>query len=153
MVDPEHSKNIILTLAGLPDFLRKSMLEKRLAEFYTLGHDEQRDIIDGALANAPHIPFDKLAALLKTWLKVVCTLSEQERKHLFASYVAEACSNPSRFVSLNLDGMLEVFLSLDEHERATIASSVGDVIRATANPCHKILLAIIPDNAKDHIGI
>lgn len=153
MVDAQYSRNIITTLAGLPDFLRKSMLEKRLAEFYTLGSDEQREIIDGALATAPDIPFDDLARLLKTWLKAVCTLSDEERRHLFASYAAEACSNPSRFVSLNLDGMLGVLLSLDEHERATIAAAASQAIRATGKPCQKILMSIIPNNAKPHIGI
>lgn len=153
MVDPKHSTNIITTLAGLPDFLRKSMLTQRLAEFYTLAPDEQREIIDGALASAPEIPFDSLARLLRTWLEVLCTLPEEERKHLFASYAAEACSNPSRFVSLNLDGMLGVLLSLGEDERATIARAAGEAIRAAGKPCTKTLMSIIPDNAKRHMGI
>ncbi len=153
MVDSEHSKNIILALAGLPDFLRKSMLQKRLAEFYTLLPEEQEEIIDGALENAPAIPFDSLARLLKTWLTTVCALSEEERRHLFAVYAAKACSNPAKFVTLNLDGMLEVFMSLDASQRQTIAASIRDVIAATGKPCHGKLMVLIPDNAKKSMGI
>lgn len=153
MVDPQYSKNIILTLAGLPDFLRKSMLKQRLAEFYTLSPDQQQEIIDGVLANAPEIPFDNLARLLKTWLITVCALSEEERKYLLAKYATEACSNPTKFVSLNLDGMLEVFLSLDSAQRITIAKSIKDVIQAMGKPCYNKLLILIPENAKKQMGI
>lgn len=153
MASPNYSKNIILTLAGLPDFLRKSMLEKRLAEFYTLPEDQQQEIIDGALVNAPEIPFDNLAKLLKTWLVTVCALSEQERRHLFAAYAAEACSNPSKFVSLNLDGMLGVFMSLESEQRSIIAASVREAVRSTGQECQRKLGLLIPKNAQTLLGI
>ena len=152
MVDSEYSRNIITTLAGLPEFLRKSMLRQRLAEFHTLSHDERREIIDGVLASAPSIPFEDLARLLRTWLETLCTMPEDQRRALFAAYAAEACSSPSRFVSLNLDGMLGVLLSLDADTRATIARSAGEAIAAAGEPCRRILMSIIPENAKPHVG-
>ena len=152
MAAPEHSRNIVVTLAALPEFLRRSMLTRRLAEFYSMSPDEQREIIDGALAAAPTLPFDDLARLLRTWLIAVCALPEDRRRHMLGTYAAAICANPERLVALHLDGMLEVLLSLDDAKREIIAHSAGHAISASGEACRAVLVSLIPHNARRHVG-
>lgn len=152
MAQVPHSASIITALAALPEFLRKSMLTRRLAEFYSMSPDEQREIIDGALAAAPTIPFDDLERLLRTWLVAVCALPEGQRRHMFAAYAAGICASPERLAALNVDGMLGALLSLGESERATIARSAGEAIAASGERCRRTLMLLIPKNARAHVG-
>jgi len=147
-----HSVSIITTLAALPDFLRESMLARRLAEFHSMPPGEQREIIDGALAAAPTIPFDALERLLRTWLRAVCALPEDRRRHMFAAYADRICASPERLAALNVDGMLAALLSLGEGERETIARSAGKAIAASPEPCRRTLMLLIPKNARAHVG-
>jgi len=152
LAETPHSTSIITALAALPEFLRKSMLTRRLAEFYSMPPDEQREVIDGALAAAPTIPFDDLERLLRTWLVAVCALPEDRRRHMFAAYAAGICASPERLAALNVDGMLGALLSLGEAERAAIARSAGEAIAASPERCRRTLMLLIPKNARAHVG-
>lgn len=128
------------------------MLTRRLAEFYSMPPGEQDEIIDGALAAAPTMPFDDLERLLRTWLLAVCALPEDRRRHMFASYAARICACPERLAALNVDGMLGALLSLGEGERGMIARSAGEAIAASPERCRRTLMLLIPKNARAHVG-
>jgi len=128
------------------------MLTRRLAEFYSMPPAEQREIIDGALAAAPTIPFGDLERLLRTWLRAVCTLPEDRRRHMFAAYAAGICARPELLAALNVDGMLGALLSLGEGEREAIARSAGEAIAASPEECRRTLMLLIPKNARAHVG-
>ncbi len=153
MAAPEHSRNIVVALATLPEFLRRSMLTRRLAEFYSMPPDDQREIIEGALAAAPTIPFDDLARLLRTWLIAVCALPEDRRHHMLTTYAAAICARPERLAALHLDGMLEVLLSLDDAQREIIAHSAGQALASSGESCRAVLALLIPHNARPHVGM
>ena len=68
MSEENYAGNIIISLANMPDFLRKPILKKRMIEFYTLDETEQKSIIYNALQAAPNIPFANFGKLFGTWL-------------------------------------------------------------------------------------
>ena len=77
--EPNYAGNIIINLASLPDFLRKPILKKRMMEFFSMSEPEKSEIINNALEAGPTIPFPNFSKLFKTWLEVLCTVSEENR--------------------------------------------------------------------------
>ena len=93
MSSPNHAGNIIVNLAGLPEFLRKPILHKRLTEFFSMNQEDRKEIINNALQAGPTIPFDKFSTLFKTWLETLCNMSEE-----MAISPALADNGKSRFI-------------------------------------------------------
>ena len=58
--------NIIIILANLPDFLRKSMLQSKLEEFYLMEDPDKHETITMALTAASKIQVNTLSVLMKT---------------------------------------------------------------------------------------
>jgi len=113
---------------------------------------EKTEIIKNALAAGPTIPFDKFSKLFKTWLEVISTVSEEQRNHMFFSYVNEIISNPQKFVLFNLDGIFEVFLSLDKVQKYYIINSLKKIIVNLDEEGKRKLYLIIHDNARKEFG-
>ena len=151
--EPNYAGNIIVSLASLPEFLRKPILKKRLIEFFSMSSSDKMEIINNALQAGPTIPFDKFSKLFKTWLEILSTLSEEQRTVMFTTYINEITKNPQKIILFNLDGILEVYLSLNQHEKDTISKSVKKITDVLDDNKKKILLLIIPDRAKIELGI
>ena len=129
MTEPNYAGNIIVNLASLPDFLRKPILKKRLIEFFSMSDPDKKEVISNALEAGPTIPFPSFSKLFKTWLQVLATFSEEQRNELFSKYVFEIISSPEKFIAFNLDGILEIFLTLNENEKLILAKSVNNIIK------------------------
>ena len=110
MSSPNHAGNIIVNLAGLPEFLRKPILHKRLSEFFSMNQEDKKEIINNALQAGPTIPFDKFSTLFKTWLEILCNLSEEQRITMFSSYINEIKCHPEKLIAFNLDGIFEIYM-------------------------------------------
>jgi hypothetical protein len=151
--EPNYAGNIIISLANLPEFLRKPILKKRLIEFFSMSPSDKMEIINNALQAGPTIPFDKFSKLFKTWLEILSTLSEEQRTVMFTTYINEITENPQKIILFNLDGILEVYLSLNQGEKDTISKSVKKITDVLDNNKKKRLLLTIPDRAKIEIGI
>ncbi len=151
MVEENFAGNIIVNLANLPDFLRNPILKKRMIEFFTLGEPEKNEVINNALEAGPTIPFLNFSKLFKTWLKILTTLPEEQREGLFTAYIKEIANSPQKLITFNLDGILEIFLTLDENERDAIAKTVKKIIGDLDEESRKRILLVIPDNAKNHL--
>jgi len=80
MVGENFAGNIIINLANLPDFLRNPILKKRMIEFFSLSEPEKKEVINNALEAGPTIPFPNFSKLFKTWLKILTTLTEEQRE-------------------------------------------------------------------------
>lgn len=153
MSAPNYAGNIIVNLANLPDFLRKPILKKRMTEFFTLSEGERIEIINNALLAGPTIPFPNFAKLFKTWLEILAEIDEQKRKTMFATYISEILKNPQRLVLFNLDGILEIFLGLDQSKKDAISGTIRQII-TSLNPEQKRKIdLIVPHNAKSSLGI
>lgn len=153
MSEPNYAGNIIASLANLPDFLRKPILEKRLLEFFSMSQPDKQEIINNALEAGPTIQFDKFSILFKTWLEVLCNLSEEQRTTMFATYITEITRHPEKIVIFNLDGILEIYLSLTEEQRRKISDTVRAVVGALDEDLKKRLFLVIPERAREEIGI
>ncbi len=151
MVGENFAGNIIVNLANLPEFLRNPILKKRMVEFFSLSEPEKQEIINNALEAGPTIPFPNFSKLFKTWLKILATLSEEQRVGLFSAYIIEVSQSPQKLINFNLDGILEIFLTLDEKEKEIISNTIKKIIKDLDEERKRKILIIIPDNAKKHL--
>jgi len=150
--EPNYAGNIIIILANLPDFLRKPILKKRMMEFFSMSDPEKSEIINNALEAGPTIPFPNFSKLFKTWLEVLCAISEENRYTMFSNYIKHVINAPQKIIAFNLDGILEIFLSLEQANQETISISIQNVIKSLDQDSKRKLVLLIPENAKNVIG-
>jgi hypothetical protein len=151
MVGENFAGNIIINLASLPDFLRNPILKKRMIEFFSLSDPEKKEVINNALEAGPTIPFPNFSKLFKTWLKILTTLPEEQRVGLFSAYIVEVSQNPQKLITFNLDGILEIFLTLEENEKEILASTIKKIINNLDDEQKRRVMLVVPDNAKHHL--
>ena len=153
MSPPNHAGNIIVNLAGLPEFLRKPILHKRLSEFFSMTQEDKNEIINNALQAGPTIPFDKFSTLFKTWLETLCNLSEEQRLVMFSNYINEITRHPEKLIAFNLDGIFEIYKSLSIDQRSILSETIRKIIGMFDEKDRKKLYMIIPETAKNEMGI
>jgi hypothetical protein len=151
MVGENFAGNIIINLASLPDFLRNPILKKRMVEFFSLSEPDKKEVINNALEAGPTIPFPNFSKLFKTWLKILTTLSEEQRDGLFSAYIVEVSQNPQKLITFNLDGILEIFLTLEENEKEILSGTIKKIINNLDEERRRKIMIVIPDNAKKHL--
>jgi len=150
--EPNYAGNIIVILANLPDFLRKPILKKRMMEFFSMSEPDKSEIINNALDAGPTIPFPNFSKLFKTWLEVLCTISEENRHDMFSNYIKHIVNSPQKIISFNLDGILEIFLSLEQTNQEIISDSVQNVVKDLDDDSKRKLLLVLPESARRFIG-
>ena len=150
--EPNYAGNIIINLASLPDFLRKPILKKRMTEFFSMSDSEKSEIINNALEAGPTIPFPNFSKLFKTWLEVLCAVSEENRHDMFSNYIKHVISVPQKIIAFNLDGILEIFLSLEQSNQEIISISIQNVVKSLDQDSKRKLILLVPENAKNIIG-
>ena len=153
MVGPNYAGNIIVNLANLPDFLRKPILKKRMMEFFSLSELEKKEIINNALEAGPTIPFPNFSKLFKTWLEILTTLTEEQREGLFFAYISEITQSPQKLITFNLDGILEIYLTLDEEKKEILGKTIKKIIDSLEKERKRRVLLVIPENAKKHLNL
>jgi len=151
LTEPNYAGNIIVILANLPDFLRTPILKKRMMEFFEMPDPEKKQLINNALEAGPTIPFPNFAKLFKTWLEILTVLPEDQRSGLFLAYLNEISEHPQKLITFNLDGILEIFLSLDKEKQSIISQSVKKIINSFEGERKRRLLLVIPDNAQRYL--
>jgi hypothetical protein len=72
---------------------------------------------------------------------------------MFSSYIREIINAPQKLINFNLDGILEIFLSLDNSKKEIIANSVKRIISQLDENQKRSLFLIIPENAKKQLGL
>lgn len=145
--------NIIINLASLPDFLRKPILKKRLTEFFSMTEHEKNEVVVNALEAGSSIPFPSFSKLFRTWLEILVTFNEFQRNELFLRYLLASIRWPQKLIDFNLDGILEIFMTLNEKEKSVISKSITDIISGLEPEKKRIAMTLIPDNAKRVIGL
>jgi hypothetical protein len=153
LAEPNYAGNIIVVLANLPDFLRTPILKKRMVEFFALSDPEKKQLINNALEAGPMIPFPNFSKLFKSWLEILTVLPEDQRTGLFLAYINEISKYPQKLIAFNLDGILGIFLSLDNEKQEIISQSVRKIIDSCEDEMKRKLLLIIPDNAQKHLKL
>ena len=153
LTEPNYAGNIIVILANLPDFLRKPILKKRMSEFYSMSDQERNVLIENALEAGPTIPFPNFLKLFKTWLEVLADETEENRKNLVSSYVNEVTNFPQKLIAFNLDGMLEIYLTLDDSKKMIINNSLKLIIEKLESDAKRKLMLLIPNMLKNELGV
>ncbi len=151
--EPNHTGNIIIILANLPDFLRTPILKKRMTEFFSMPDSEKYEMIDNALEAGPTIPFPNFAKLFRTWLEVLCTVSDENRTMMFSHYLTRIANSPQKIVDFNLDGIFEIFSNLDDSKIQILANSIKMIIKNLDDDSKKRILLLCPNNARKLIGV
>ena len=121
-------------------------------EFFSMTEPEKTEIISNALEAGPTIPFPNFSKLFKTWLEVLTTLTEEQRSLMFSKYVNEITKTPQKLISFNLDGILEIFNSLDNIKKNILNQTLKNIINQLAENEKRKLMLIIPENAKKQLG-
>ena len=153
MSEDNHAGNIIVNLASLPDFLRTPILKKRMIEFFSKEEVDKKEIIYNALEAGPTIPFFNFSKLFKSWLKIIANLSEEHREGMFLAYIKQSLLDPEKLIAFNLDGILEMFLELEENEKEIISNTIRKIIGNLNDQDKRKILIMIPNNAKNHLKI
>ncbi|MGI0017562.1 MAG: hypothetical protein ACREA1_02505 [Nitrosotalea sp.] len=153
MSSPNHAGNIIVNLAGLPEFLRKPILHKRLTEFFSMNQEDKKEIVNNALQAGPTIPFDKFSTLFKTWLETLCNMSEEQRTIMFSNYITEITHHPEKLIAFNLDGIFEIYMSLAADQKSILSTTIKNILGTFSESDRKKLYMIIPKMAKNEIDI
>ena len=153
MSEENFAGNIIVNLASLPDFLRTPILKKRMIEFDSKSELEKTEIINNALEAGPTIPFLNFSKLFKSWLKIIASISEEHREGMFLAYITQSLLSPEKLIAFNLDGILEIFLQLEQNEKETISNTIKKIIKNLNDDERKKILIMIPNNAKNHLKI
>ena len=153
MSEENFAGNIIVNLASLPDFLRTPILKKRMIEFDSKSESEKTEIINNALEAGPSIPFLNFSKLFKSWLKIIASISEEHREGMFLAYITQSLLSPEKLIAFNLDGILEIFLQLEENEKEIISNTIKKIIKNLNDDQRKKILIMIPNNAKNHLKI
>ena len=144
--------NIIVNLANLPDFLRTPILKKRMLEFFSMDEYEKAEIITNALEAGPTIPFPNFAKLFKTWLEVLSTVSEDNRFDMFSNYLKQIIKEPQRIILFNLDGIFEIFLSLEVPRQQILIKSIKSAFDSLDEESKRRLILLTPESSKNLFG-
>ena len=78
-------------------------------------------------------------------------MSEEQRNELFSGYINEISESPQKLIVFNLDGILEIFLTLDEGKKDILSQKIKKIINNMDAERKRKLMIIIPDNAKKYL--
>ena len=152
MSEENFAGNIIVNLASLPDFLRTPILKKRMTEFFSMTDSEKEEIINNALEAGSSIPFPNFSKLFKTWLQVLCNVSEENRYDMFSNYFKQIVKKPQEIILFNIDGIFEIFLNLEVQERKILTSTIKNVFEKIDEESKRKLILLTPESARKIIG-
>ena len=152
MSEDNFAGNIIVNLASLPDFLRTPILKKRMMEFFSMNDTEKIEIIINALEAGHTIPFPNFAKLFKTWLEVLCIVSEEHRYDMFSNYFKQIMKKPQKIILFNLDGIFEIFLQLENSKQHVLSKSIKNVFERLNEEDRRRMVLLTPEIAKKTIG-
>ena len=113
---------------------------------------EKAEVINNALEAGPTIPFPNFSKLFKTWLKILTTLTEEQREGLFSAYITEVARSPQKLITFNVDGILEIFLTLEDNEREILANTIKKIINDLDEDSKTRVMIVVPENAKKHLN-
>ena len=153
MAGENFAGNIIVSLASLPDFLRKPILTKRMKEFFTMSDVEKKEIIENALSAGPTVDYARFEKLFKTWLEVLAAIPDEQRVDIIRWYVTDIAQDPEKLIAFNMDAILGIFLTLNQNEQKIIASSVHNVVSDLDGGSARVIKLVVPDGAQQRLGI
>ena len=114
---------------------------------------ERNILIQNALEAGPTIPFPNFSKLFKTWLEVLADETEEHRQILVSGYVNEITNFPQKIIAFNLDGMLEIYLTLDDSKKMIVNNSLKLIIEKLESDAKRKIILLIPNVLKNELGV
>ena len=71
---------------------------------------------------------------------------------MFSNYIKHIINSPQKIIAFNLDGILEIFLSLEDSNQNIISGSIQNVIKNLEQDSKRKLILLVPENARKLIG-
>ena len=124
-----------------------------MTEFFSMSDHDKSEIINNALEAGPTIPFPNFSKLFKTWLEVLCTVSEENRHTMFSNYIKHIINSPQKIILFNLDGILEIFLSLEHSNQDIISTSIQKITSNLDQDSKRKFALLVPESARKLIGL
>lgn len=152
MTEDNFAGNIIINLASLPDFLRTPILKKRMTEFFSMNESDKIEIINNALEAGPTIPFPNFSKLFKTWLEILCSISEESRYDMFSNYFKQIVKKPEKIILFNLDGIFEIFVNIESAKQQILTLSIRKVFEDLDDESKRKVILLTPEMARKIIG-
>jgi hypothetical protein len=140
--DSRMAGNIVQILADLPEFLRKSMIRSRLLEFYSMADADKHVTISSSLEALPSLGSIKLKQLIKTWLEVLLEFQGSQITDMFRLYCEEISNHQPIVKNLDVESLIDVFLSLQKWEKERLTDCLNEVIFFFPNK--REILSVIP---------
>ena len=117
-----------------------------------MSEPEKTEIINNALEAGPTIPFPNFSKLFKTWLEVLCTMTEENRYDMFSNYFKQIMKKPQKIILFNLDGIFEIFLQLENSKQQILAKTIKNVFERLGEEDKRRMVLLTPEIAKKTIG-
>ena len=121
-------------------------------EFFSMNESAKVEIINNALEAGPSIPFPNFSKLFKTWLEVLCNLNEENRYDMFSNYFKEIIKKPEKIILFNLDGILEIFLKLENPKQEILVKSIKKAVKQLDSESKRKLILLTPQTARIVFG-
>jgi hypothetical protein len=148
-MNPVH--DIMNTLIGLPDYLRKPVLEGRLKEFYTLDIEDKHEIVAGVLRTIPSLEEKKISALIKTWMVVLSSFDGAHIVEMLRIYCQELGNDPTIIQRIQIDMVIRTFNGMKDTQREKLADCLKEAILTFPNK-NKII-DLIPPSGLQVLGM
>ncbi len=143
--------NIIHIMADLPDFLRESVLRKKLQEFYMFDESDKRVTISSALNAASSIDAKRLNVLLKSWMQVLSELDTDKILIMLTLYCEEILKDRSALKKPNFECVVQAFMTLEEVKKVQFICCLKEAMFSVPNR-HKII-EMLPVTAREILEI
>jgi hypothetical protein len=150
--DPKvASVNIIQTLIALPDFLRKSILQGKLKEFYSMEKQDKYETISVVLETLPSINEDRLSTLTRTWMEVLSDLDSEQIVEILRIYCEEFKSDPEVIQKIHIDSIIHIFYTLEDKKKEKLIDCLKEVFLSFPNRYE--IINLIPDSGQRALRI
>jgi len=146
-----NAMNIIQTLATLPEFLRKSILKRKVKEFHYMDNQDKYETISIILETLPSISEDKLSTLARTWMEVLSDVDSEQIVEIFRIYSDEIKNNPDLIGKIPIDTIIRIFYILDDRKKEKLIDCLKEVFLTFPNRYE--IINLIPASGLVALGI
>jgi hypothetical protein len=144
-------ENIMDTLIGLPEYLRKPILEGRLKEFYTLDGQDKHEIVSSVLRTIPSFEEEKISRLIRTWMMVLSSFNGAQIVEMLRIYCQELRKNPDIIQRMRVNMIIRMFNGIEDVQKEKLADCLKEAILSF--PDRNKIIDLIPQSGLQALGI
>ena len=143
IANEQTAENIMQTIIALPEFLRKSILEGRIKEFFSLDPQDKHEIVLGVLQRISSFEEKKISVLVKTWLEVLSNLDAAQIVEMLRLYCQEIRNDPIIIQRIPVRAITNVFYVVEETKKQKLADCLKEAILSF--PDKDKIIKLIPE--------